>query len=1102
MNGKFLNQFRKPPSEYRGAPFWAWNGKLEPEELRRQIRIMHRMGLGGFFMHSRVGLDTAYLSDDWFECVEACIDEAARLGMKAWLYDEDRWPSGAAGGLVTSNPKHRQRMVAMDQRSSAAGIQWGSDILAMFIAKVDGPVATDVRRVAKGKRPGRLAAGESLLVFRVETAGCSSWYNGQTYLDTLSHEAVAEFIQVTHEAYRKRIANRFGDVVPGIFTDEPNYGAVCLDAPDWAAIPQDGAEASVSSPWTPKLPKVFRERYGYNLLPRLVELFLDVDGRPVSRARYHYLDCITHLFADAFSRQIGQWCEANNIQLTGHVLLEGAPSMQTFHGGGGCMRFYEHMQAPGMDLLTEHSREYDTAKQVSSAARQFGRTWRLTETYGCTGWDFPFAAHKALGDWQAALGINLRCQHLSWYTMEGQAKRDYPAGIFYQSPWWELYGKVEDYFGRIHVAMTQGREVRDLLVIHPNESTWTLVRKGWMNSPKAKAIDRMIVELRDSLLTAGIDFDYGDEEILSRKARVSRGKTPVLRVGKAEYRAVIVPPLVTIRRTTLRLLKRFHAAGGKVVFAGRAPGYVDAVESDAAAAFASQCTRAPAKGPKLVAAVEREARRVAVTDSANEPIAAALHLLREDADAFYLFVCNTSLKPGQIRPTNHDPTMVRDRVAAFEDVRIRGFAGCKGAPVELVPDSGDIVAAEARPSATGWEIRTSLPALGSRIFVIPKRRSAKRTAPRRTLKDVRSVSLGSRKTTWNVALSEANALVLDRPRYRIGRGRWRKPTEILKVDYAVRDAMGIPRRGGRMVQPWAKAASDDPKRTTVQLEYTFDVRTIPSGDLRLAIERPETFEVAVNGAAICTDAESGWWCDRSLRTLPIDPSTLRIGANRIELTCAYTEDHPGLEIAYLLGDFGVRVRGTQTTITAAPTALKIGDWTTQGLPFYSGAVAYRRTLRPALRKGQRLFVHVPGYRGVAVRVIVNGREAGVIAWEPNEVEITHLLGDGPADLRIEVISHRRNSHGPLHLNEKWPRWTGPGQFVTEGDQWRETYQLAPCGLTAPPQGEPRWPALFSFDPSTTRGPHHLPQLFFRMTKSSRSTVPVSSKSARSSTRGF
>ena len=112
-DSQLLREFRNPSSMYRGAPFWAWNGKLDPNELRRQVRLMHRMGLGGFFMHSRVGLATPYLSDQWFDCVKACIDEAEKLEMQAWLYDEDRWPSGAAGGLVTKNPKFRGRSLVI-----------------------------------------------------------------------------------------------------------------------------------------------------------------------------------------------------------------------------------------------------------------------------------------------------------------------------------------------------------------------------------------------------------------------------------------------------------------------------------------------------------------------------------------------------------------------------------------------------------------------------------------------------------------------------------------------------------------------------------------------------------------------------------------------------------------------------------------------------------------------------------------------------------------------------------------------------------------------------------------------------------------------------
>ncbi len=45
-------------------------------KIRRQIREMKSCGIGGFFIHSRDGLETEYLSDKWFECVSAAVDEA------------------------------------------------------------------------------------------------------------------------------------------------------------------------------------------------------------------------------------------------------------------------------------------------------------------------------------------------------------------------------------------------------------------------------------------------------------------------------------------------------------------------------------------------------------------------------------------------------------------------------------------------------------------------------------------------------------------------------------------------------------------------------------------------------------------------------------------------------------------------------------------------------------------------------------------------------------------------------------------------------------------------------------------------------------------
>jgi hypothetical protein len=397
--------------------------------------------------------------------------------------------------------------------------------------------------------------------------------------------------------------------------------------------------------------------------------------------------------------------------------------------------------------------------------------------------------------------------------------------------------------------------------------------------------------------------------------------------------------------------------------------------------------------------------------------------------------------------------LVRDRKLAFGDVRIRGFQGCAGMPLELNPESTTIVKADAVRSDGGWEIRTALPALGSRMFVIPKKASAAAAERSAALQAVRSETLADE--SWRITLSECANLVLDRPRYRIGKQPWQDHTEILRVDKAVRDVIGLQHRGGNMVQPWAREKSKTPKSTTVTLAYTFDCQALPSGDLFLAMEEPQTFRVSLNGQAVSNAAESGWWVDRSLRKLPLDTACLKIGANELVLECDYVETHPGLEIVYLLGHFGTAVRDTAVALTAAPAALKIGDWCEQGLAFYSGSVAYRRTLDVKPAADEKVFVRVPEYRGVAVRVLVNGQTAGIVGWEPNEVAITSLLTGTPVELAIEIIGHRRNSHGPFHTTEKWPWWTGPGEFSRWGDTWLEGYQLVPCGLMAAPVVEVR-----------------------------------------------
>ncbi|MBQ6246472.1 MAG: hypothetical protein IJK04_06380, partial [Kiritimatiellae bacterium] len=802
-----------------------------------------------------------------------------------------------------------------------------------------------------------------------------------------------------------------------------------------------------------KLPAAFRKLAGYDIVARIPELVYDVPGVDARRLRYDFNNCLTELFVKGFVKQIGDWCERHRCDFTGHMLAEDSLVSQT-STVGSCMRCYEYMQAPGIDQLCESSRIFQTAKQLSSVAHQFGRKWRLSETYGCTGWDFPFAGHKALGDWQLALGINLRCQHLAWYTMKAQAKRDYPAAVFYQSPWWEFYGKVEDYFGRVNAVMTHGEEIRDILVVHPVESVWTVTSGAdWRRDPRLERIQNDFSVLTDTLLGAHLDFDYGDEDILARHGKVSRG---AFAVGRASYKAVVVPSTLTLRATTLDLLARFRKAGGLVLFAGDLPDLVDARPSDAAKSLAATCERL--SGDALVDRLSNAVRRVSIADAATgAEFAPALGLLREDADFSYLFICNTG--DDYTKGTNgfHFHRAARERRETCDDAVVTFAGPCAGLPLELDPETGAIREANASVGDGLCLVRTSLPALAGRIFVFPKKGAkAASGAPAlpasRQAKTIRAKKLAG---PFAARLSEANVLVLDQPRYRIGDGDWQPKLEILRLDHKVRDLLGVPHRGGHMCQPWKTPPKTNPRSVRVELEYAFDVKAVPSGDLFLAIECPEAFTFGVNGVPVGYAVDSGWWTDKSLRKIRLDPSLLHKGINTIRASLDFSEDFPGLEIVYLLGTFGTSASADgRVSLTKAPETLEIGDWCPQGLTFYAGHVGYVSTIRPTFEKGQRVVVKVGDYRGSAVRVLVDGRPAGITAWGTGEVDVTDFVASGKAsELVIEVLGNRRNSHGALHWHEQWPGWHGPNTFEHYDDHpewWKDGYNLVPAGLMEAP----------------------------------------------------
>lgn len=1021
---RLFTEFTNPGPEWRGKPFWSWNGRLREAELLRQIHVMQEMGLGGFFMHSRTGLATEYLGDEWFDLTNACADEARRLGMEAWLYDEDRWPSGTAGGLVTRNPEFRRKFVSL-RRVPGPDFEWSDDLVAAFACKLDGLAYTSCRRLVPEDPPP--PAGETVLAFTIEEMEPSSFYNGYTDADHLNRRATEEFIRLTHERYRQRCGGRLGTSIRGIFTDEPHRGPVMTGF----SLPN--ANRLWMAPWTERLPEEFHARFGYDLVERLPELFLQQDGRAVSPVKWHYMELLQELFLEAFARPIYQWCEQNGMLLTGHVLHEDSLTAQAAMQGS-LMRFYEYMHYPGVDVLTEGNRNYWIVKQLQSAARQLGRKWLLSELYGCTGWQMGFQGHKAVGDWQALFGINLRCHHLSWYTMEGEAKRDYPASILHQSAWWRDYSYVETYFARLGLLLAQGRPCCDVLVLNPVESVWCQIHAGWADglSPTGRPIQELeqaYQELFHWLAGAHVDFDYADEEMLGRLGSVAADSgRPALGVGRASYRAVVVGRMATIRSSTLALLRDFAAAGGKVIFAGDPPEHVDAVPSPAARELAAQATHLPWDAGALVAACKEVITApVEILDAGSrQPLAEVFCQMREDLNGRrYLVAMNMS------------------RERAYPDVliRVRGDLSvtewdCRDGSRYAVP----------APHRDGWtEIATGFGVSGERAFVLEPAAPALLPA-RPVYREIRSVTCAG---PYDYSLSEPNVCVLDLARWRLGEGEWQPAGEILHVDREVRRAFGLPARGGEMVQPWYREKHLPPPdvKGAVSLAFDFNVERLPAGPVFLSLERPDRFRAALNGVRLAGVPEE-WWVDTAFHQILIPEGLLRLGPNTITLE---TDFHEGvdLEACALLGGFGVRVDGAEKVLVRLPESLVPGDITAQGLPFYGGAITYRVPVPLQPAGHERVLFTAARVEAGCVKVSGAGLPERNISWPPYEADVTDALREG-SRVELEVVLTRRNTFGPLHQVPLRAGAYGPGNWTTEGAGFSEAYMLWPSGLLEAP----------------------------------------------------
>ena len=922
---KIIYTLSKLANAYRPIPFWSWNDDLEPERLKEQIRWMHEKGIGGFFMHAREGLETPYLSDHWMHCIAECCEEAETLGMHAWVYDENGFPSGFVGGKLLEKEENRDRFLTYQ--------------IGAFDPKAD--LVYDL-------------SGECLLLTADENSlECLNVYIGTSAstVDILNPAVVDQFLEATHARYESYFGEVFSEKIKGFFTDEPQY-------------------FRYNTPYTPLVRRYFREKYDRELFDDLGLLFVEKEG--YRQFRYRYWLAMQTLMLQNFAQKVYSWCDNRGVKLTGHYVDEITMGYQIMCCAG-VMPFYEFEHIPGIDWLGVTTDNELAPRQLSSAAHQLGKKQILTESFGCCGWDITPDALRRLAGFQYACGVNLLCHHLVPYSERGQRKRDYPAHFHSINPWIDAHFKeFNDYFSRLGYLLAEGEEPVNVAVLHPIRSCYFDYKRGLYPHFDVGELDDHLQKACRMLSARGVNYHFLDETLLERHGFVDGGR---IGCGKCAYDYLVLPPMLTMGRHTMNLLKQYADNGGKVLMLGEKPTFLEG-EPYGYPWLQTNCT--------LEEILHAQPYRM---EDPNTELYCAYRLVEGKP---FLFVQNGSGEKAYTQTFRFAP-------------EIKSFTVLD--PVSL--------------KTSRCPLTVTLPANGS-LLLFP---SAELPPAQKELPIV-AVDMAGSQLSFGT-----NFLTMDAVRYSKDGVHFSEPILRSRLFAQLLEE----RYGGDLWLRYEFTIAQLPEKLTILAEkknlkktclngqnICLDTRYDKEPSLWMADITPY-IRVGVN----TYETQIAWHqSEKTYHTLFGENVTVSLK------TCIVYESE--IESVYLAGKFGVYSQapfeeadshyliGHSFYIGAAPTTAT--EPTAEGLAFFRGNLTMQKTVT---LENPNVILKIPG-RYVTAKVKINGQEAGELVFS-RQLDVSQYAKSGDNEIEIVYTVGNRNFLGPFHYVEE-DIYIGPDTF--------------------------------------------------------------------------
>ncbi|MBR7054577.1 MAG: right-handed parallel beta-helix repeat-containing protein [Prevotella sp.] len=405
--------FKMPPAEMCSHVILGWEGEITPEVISRDLSEIQAKGFRNVIIEPGYHMGIEYLGPQWFANMRMMADSVERRGMRMWIIDEGKYPSGMAGGKFS---KERPD-------------------LCMQALVADGDTVKAVRRSSQTRCVNNPTGGKD---------------ENNSLCDYLDTAAVAQFISWTHEEYRKTLGRHLGTTVLGFRGDEPAFQRV---------------------PWTGDILKVFKQEKGYdptNWLNALLKsdrmsVHSDALSDTERRVKADFWDVWSRLFAERYFKAQADWCEAHGVQHITHmdkddelpwcVKMEGDP-----------FRCLSRVQVPGIDVIWSqiwYGSNTEFPRLASSIAHVYGRQRAFSESFAAYRRKLSTASVKYIVDYQLARGINF-FEFMFWMSKRGASNYMAEPGM----------KALNDYVNRAGYLLSQGRPTARTAVYAPIPSLW------------------------------------------------------------------------------------------------------------------------------------------------------------------------------------------------------------------------------------------------------------------------------------------------------------------------------------------------------------------------------------------------------------------------------------------------------------------------------------------------------------------------------------------------------------------------------------------------------------------------------------------------------